>query len=121
MAHGDAVINGDRVELARDAASFLDGLGDLAAELLHVHVAGEELGEGIGDRHDGLAEVLFIHTRSAIEGAGTSEHSTIHNCCRSHLHASPLYRGWAQAFMGVPHTEHACRARRFGDWSGKWL
>jgi len=47
MAHGDAVIYGDRVEFLRDAPCLLDFPGDQLAEILEVNVSGNELGEGI--------------------------------------------------------------------------
>jgi hypothetical protein len=61
MAHCDAVVHGDRVELAGDAAGFPDRPGHDVAEVLEVHVAGHELGIGVGDGHDGFAEVPVPH------------------------------------------------------------
>ena len=46
MAHGDAVVHGDGVELLGDAAGRLDFTGHQLAQVLQVHVAGHELGEG---------------------------------------------------------------------------
>jgi hypothetical protein len=40
------------------------------AEVLEVHVAGHELGEGVGDRDDRLAEVAILHAGGAPQGAG---------------------------------------------------
>ncbi len=69
-AHGDAVGDGDGVELHGSAAGFanalLDGLGDLA----EMKVAGADLGPGIGDADDGLVQVFFAEAYAAQVGAG---------------------------------------------------
>ena len=70
MAHGDAVVDGDGVELAGDAAGGLDRLRDDAADRLQVRVARDELGEAVRDGDDRLAEVLAGDTRGAQQGAG---------------------------------------------------
>ena len=71
VTHGDAVVHGHRVELARDAASFLDSLGNDAADLVEVDVAGQELIERVGDGDDGLlAHVVSVDARSTVEGSG---------------------------------------------------
>ncbi len=68
-AHGDAVGDGDGVELHRRAACFahalLDGLGDLA----QVEVARADLGPGVGDADDGLVQVFFAEADAAQVGA----------------------------------------------------
>jgi hypothetical protein len=46
MAHGDAVVDRDGVELLGDAAGRLDLARDQLAEILQMHVARHELGEG---------------------------------------------------------------------------
>ena len=91
VAHGDAVVNGHRIELTRDAAGFLDGLGDQSTNLVQVHVAGQELIEGIGNGDDRLAEILTVHASGTVEGARAREYSSIHQFCRSHFHV--LYCG----------------------------
>ena len=58
VAHRDAVVDGDRVELAGDPAGRVDRLGHDPADRLQVGVAGDELGEAVGHRDDRLAEVL---------------------------------------------------------------
>ena len=78
VAHGDAVVHGHRVELAGDAASFLDGFGDKASDFVQVHMARQELVEGVGDGDDRLAEVLAIHAGGAVEGASAREYTSIH-------------------------------------------
>ena len=68
-AHGDAVGDGDGVELHGRAAglanAFLDGFGDLA----QMEVAGADLGPGVGDADDGLVQVVFGEADGAEVGA----------------------------------------------------
>jgi hypothetical protein len=61
MTHGDAVVDGDRVEFLGDAAGRFDLAGDELAQILQVHVAGHELGEGVHHGDDRLAEVAVLH------------------------------------------------------------
>ena len=70
MAHGDAVIDRDGVEFLGDAAGLLDLAGDELAEVLQMDVAGHELGEGVDDRDDRLAEIAVLHAGGAPEAAG---------------------------------------------------
>ncbi|MNN49104.1 hypothetical protein D3C81_1636110 [compost metagenome] len=70
MAHGDAVVDGDGVEFLGHAAGLLDLAGDQLAEVLQVHVAGHELGEGVGDGDDRLVEVAILHAGGTPQGAG---------------------------------------------------
>jgi hypothetical protein len=67
VAHRDAVVDGDRVELLGDPARLLDRARDEVTHVLEVHVAGDELGVGVGDRDDRLAEVVVAHAGSAPE------------------------------------------------------
>ena len=70
MAHGDAVIDRDGVELLGDAAGLFDFARDELAEILQVHVAGHELGERIDHGDDRLAKILVLHAGGAPEAAG---------------------------------------------------
>jgi len=70
VPHRDAVIHGDGIELLADAARAFDLLDDQLAEVLQVHMARNELGEGIGHGNDGLVEVLVLHAGGAPQGAG---------------------------------------------------
>ena len=76
MAHGDAVVDGDGVELLGDAAGGLDLLGDQAPHVAQAHVPGHELGEGIGDGDDRLAEVGVLDARGAPQGPGAGQYFT---------------------------------------------
>ena len=70
VAHRDAVVDGDGVEFLGDAAGGLDLARDELAEILQMHVTGHELGEGIGDGDDRLAEIALLDPGGAPEAAG---------------------------------------------------
>ncbi len=70
VAHGDAVVHRDGVEFLGDAARFLHFPGHQLAHVLQVHVPRHELGEGVGDGDDRLAEVIVLHAGGAPERAG---------------------------------------------------
>ena len=70
VAHGDAVVDGDGVEFLGDAARRLDLPRHQLAKVLEMHVAGHELGEGIGDGDDRLAEIAVLHAGCAPKAAG---------------------------------------------------
>jgi hypothetical protein len=57
VAHGDAVVDADRVELEGDAAGGVDRGADLLADDVEVGVAGDDLDERVGDGDEGLVEV----------------------------------------------------------------
>ena len=65
VAHRDAVVHRDGVELTGNAAGPADLLAHQPAEIAQVDVAGHELHEGIHHRDDRLAEVLVGEARSA--------------------------------------------------------
>jgi hypothetical protein len=93
VAHGDAVVDGDGVELARDASGGLDRLGDDPADGLEVGVPGHELGEAVGHRDDRLAEVLARYAGRAEEGAGSRHVPTVGDRTRPQLgHCAQLLR-----------------------------
>jgi hypothetical protein len=69
MPHGDAVVDGDGVELAGDGARGCDLVGDQLAQVLEVDVAGNELRERVGDGDDRLAEVTVGHAGRTPQGA----------------------------------------------------
>ena len=83
VAHGDAVVDGNRVEFLGDATGCFDGSGDEVAHVLQVHVAGDELGEGVGDGDDRLAEVAVRHAGGAPQGACSGHVAALGGCCRA--------------------------------------
>src|SRR3546814_14891383 len=76
MAHRDAVVDRDRVELLADAAGLLDLLDHQLAEILEMNVAGHELRERVGDRDDRLLEVAIVHADGAPERPGARHVAT---------------------------------------------
>jgi hypothetical protein len=70
VAHGDAVIDRNGVELLGDAAGRLDLARHQLAKVLQMNVARHELGEGIDDGDDRLAEIAVLHAGGAPKGAG---------------------------------------------------
>ena len=65
VSHRDAVVDRDRVELARNAAGCGDRVRDDAADRLEMGVAGNELGEAVRDGDDRLTEIVAVHPRGA--------------------------------------------------------
>ena len=70
MAHGDTVIDRNRVEFLGDTARRFDLARDHLAEILQMHMARHELGEGIHHRDDRLAEIPILHAGGAPQAAG---------------------------------------------------
>ena len=58
VAHGDAVIHRDGVELFRHTARRADFLGDQPPKRLQVHVPWDHLGKGVGNADDRAAELF---------------------------------------------------------------
>ena len=69
-AHGDAVGDGDGVELHGRAAGVADALLDGCGDVAEMEVAGADLGPGVGDADDGLVQVFFAEADAAQVGAG---------------------------------------------------
>ena len=91
MAHGDAVIHRDGVEFLGDAAGLLDLARDQLAEILQMDVARHELGEGIGDRDDRLAEIGIGHSGGAPQAAGAGHVAAVGGCAGTiDGHGEPL-------------------------------
>jgi len=71
VAHCDAVVDCDGVELTSDAAGRADGLGNDLAHVLEMHVAGYELGVRVRYGNDRLTEVGIRHSCGAPQGSGS--------------------------------------------------
>ena len=65
VAHSDSVVNGDGVELCREASELFDFRFDCPADIVEVCVAGHELCERIDYGYDRFAELLFLHAVGA--------------------------------------------------------
>ena len=79
VAHRDAVVDGDGVELGGEASEALDLFLDDLARFVQVYVSRNELGEGIGDGDDRLAELLLLHPVGQPERPG-SGHPAAFEC-----------------------------------------
>ena len=66
-----AVIDRDGVELLGHATRCLDLTRDQLAQILQMHMAGDELGERIGDDDDRLAKIAILHAGGAPKAACT--------------------------------------------------
>ena len=61
VAHGDAVVDGDGVEFRGKAALRLDEGLDFLADLVEMHVSGDELRERIDNCYNGFPELFLFH------------------------------------------------------------
>ncbi len=98
-AHGDAVGDGDGVELHRRAAGFADALLHRFGDMAQVEVAGADLGPRIRDADDGLVQVFFREADSAKHGARGS-------AMRSFGKGNGVQFGIMRAVLAV--CAHAC-------------
>jgi hypothetical protein len=82
MPHGNAVVDGDGVELRRKAALRLDEFLDLLPYFVQVHVAGHELGERIDNGDYRPAELVLFHAVRPPQAPG-ARHSPALGGCRT--------------------------------------
>ena len=113
VAHGDAVVDRDGVELLGDAARRLDLARDELAEVLEMDVAGHELGEGIGDGDDRLAEVAVLHAGGAPEAAGARP------CCGRGWWCGNDMGAWAGLRSRLRPAQGLCADRGHIDEKGR--
>ena len=71
MAHGDTIVDGDRIELSRIAAHLLYLFAYDLSDLMQVRMAWYELGKRVDNGNDRLAKLLVLHTRSHPQSAGS--------------------------------------------------
>ena len=81
MTHCDAVVNSDGVKFLRNAACFANRSGDQVAHVLKVDVAGNELGVGVGDRDNRLAEIPIRHSGRTPERTCSGHIASLSRCC----------------------------------------
>ena len=99
VPHGDAVVNGDGVEFAGNAAGLFNFLRDDTPEFAQVHMAGHKLREAVGDGDDGFVKIAVAHAGGAPQGAGA-------------CHVAARRRG-AGAVLGHDETS------RVGKWQSR--
>ncbi len=116
VAHRDAIVHGDGVELARDRPGRADRVRDDLGDLTQVDVPGHELGEAVGDRYDRPADVLAGDARGAQQGTGPRHVSAVRDSAgpkRWHGRSSPKCeprnagKPCSQVFLSLPE----CAAR----------
>ena len=76
VAHRNAIVHGDGVELFGHTARRLDLTRHQLAQVLEVHVAWHKLRERVDHRNDRLAEVVVLHAGGTPQRAGTSHVAT---------------------------------------------
>ena len=83
VAHGDAVVHRNGVELLGHTTCFLDLAGHQLAQILQVHMAGDKLGERVGDGDDGFLKVAVFHASGSPKRAGTGHVASGGGCFRA--------------------------------------
>ncbi len=81
MAHGNSVVDGDRIEFGCKAARFVDNFLHMLTDFMEMDMAGHQLGERIDDRDNRPAELLFFHAVGPPEAAGSCHSSSLGGCC----------------------------------------
>ena len=61
VSHGDAVVDGDGIELGGKAAQFFNLFLDILTDFVQVDVTGYKLRERVDDGNDGLSHLLALH------------------------------------------------------------
>jgi hypothetical protein len=69
MAHRDAVVDRNRIELLGNAAGLLDLPRDELPEVLQMHMPRHELRKRVDHRDDRLAKILVLHPGRAPQPA----------------------------------------------------
>ena len=76
VAHGDAVVHGDGVELLGHATGRLDLARHELPQVLEVHMPRHKLRERVDHRNDGLLEVCILHAGGTPQRAGARHVAT---------------------------------------------
>ena len=81
VAHGDAVVDADRVEDERHAARLADALLDVLADLVQVDVAGNDVRVAVANGDERLAEIAVGHAggpeQAAMGGSGVAQFDSV--------------------------------------------
>ncbi len=105
VPHGDAIVHRDGVELERNATCLAHGVLDHGREGVQVDVARHDVGVGIGDADERLAEVLVLDARGPQQAAMPGALDAFLDGVRSHGHSFPEFYLESSVFM---------------DWDIKW-
>ncbi len=82
-AHGDAVGDGNRVELERSAARRANSFFDVLRQLAKVIVAGADFDPGVGDADERLLEIVIFKAAGAQHGARPGAMRSVSECVAS--------------------------------------
>ncbi len=102
-AHGDAVGNGNGVELERSAAGGANAVLNVHGQFAKVKVARADFDPGIRNADEGLGEIVITKPASAEHGACTGTMGTVDQRAAARLqrrysHSGVLLRGLCNAF-----------------------
>ena len=61
MSHGNAIVNGNSIELSSKASQFLNLLLHQLACLMQVHMTWYKLSKRVDDCNDGLSQLFLFH------------------------------------------------------------
>ena len=89
VAHGDAIVHGDGVELEGHAPRLAHGLLDHRREDVQVGVARHDVGVRIHDADERFGKVLILHARRPQQAAVPGTLDALLHGVRSHGHSSP--------------------------------
>jgi hypothetical protein len=77
VAHGDAIVNRDGVELFGNSTGCLNLTGNQLTHIFEMHVPGHKLSKGVHDRDDRLTEVIVTHAGGSPKRTSASHVSTV--------------------------------------------
>ncbi len=72
MAHRNAIIHSNGIHFLGDATCSFDLTRHHLTKIFQMHMARYELGEGVANSNNRLAEILVFHTGRTPKSAGTS-------------------------------------------------
>ena len=80
VAHGDAVVNGNCVELLCHSARRFNLPGNQLPQILEMHVPGYELSKGIDHGNDGFLEISILHAGGAPQCSSAGHIAAVSRC-----------------------------------------
>jgi hypothetical protein len=83
MTHGDAIIDGNGIELGGKTAHIFYDFLYLLPDLVEVHMSRYELGKGVRDPDDGFPQLGFFHACSSPKTPSSRHLSAFSGSCAS--------------------------------------
>ena len=116
-AHGDAVGNGDGVELDGSAAGGADAGFDAFGELAQMKIAGSDFGPGVGDGDERAGEIVVGEARGFEHGPGGGAREAFFDDVTLHDDlGSPLGRINQKSPVTVDSVRGAAPRDELGGW-----